>query len=92
MVDLADRNLLGHPVDDFFRALEAFAVVRVDVDGSVVLDVDLGAGLGNDAFDRLAAWSNDETDLVWIDSDGFDTRGVLAKLSTWASKNAVHDI
>ena len=62
------------------------------MDGSVVLDVDLGAGLGNDAFDRFAAWSNDEADLVWIDPDGFDTRGVLAKLSARAGKNAVHDI
>jgi len=92
LIDLANRNLLGHAIDDFLGALEAFTVVRVDVDGSVVLDVDLSASLGNDAFDRFAAWSNDEADLVWIDPDGFDTRGVLAKLSARAGKNAVHDI
>ena len=51
--------------------------------GSVVLDIDLGTGLGNDAFDRFAAWANDEADLVGVDADGFDAWRVLAQLGAW---------
>ena len=64
LVGLADFDLLGHAGDDLLGAGEALAVVRVDVHGAVVLDVDLGAGLGNDALDGLAARPDEQADLV----------------------------
>jgi hypothetical protein len=45
-------------------ARAGLAVAGVDVDGAVVLDVDLGAGLGDDALDGLAAGADEEADLV----------------------------
>jgi hypothetical protein len=45
-------------------------VLGVDVDGAVVLDVDLGAGLGLDALDVLAARPDEFADAI---------RGILTK-------------
>ena len=57
-------DFLEHARDDLLGALQSLAVVRVDVHGAVVLDVDLGAGLGGDALDGLAAGADEHADLV----------------------------
>ena len=41
------------PFDDLLRPGHSIGIVRVDVDGAVVLDIDLATGLGDDALDRL---------------------------------------
>ena len=51
-------------IDAVDRLLHRVAVGRGDVDRAVVLDVDLGAGLLDDAADDLAAGSDDVADLV----------------------------
>ena len=83
---------MSHALDDLLGAQEAVAVVRVDVHAAVVLDVNLGAGLGHDAFDGLAARSDDEADLVGIDADGFDARRVLGELRARRGERALHDV
>src|SRR5206468_1990759 len=64
LIDFADLNLLEHAGDDLLRAVERVAAIRVNVDGAAVLDVDLRAGLGGDAFDRLAARADEHPDFV----------------------------
>ena len=49
-VNLAHFDFLEHAVDHRFRAVEAFLLGSVNVHGAVVLNVDLGAGLGLDAL------------------------------------------
>ena len=78
-VDLADFDFLEHAVDHRLGAVEAFLLGGVDVHGAVVLDVDLGAGLGLDALDVLAARSDELADRSAGDLDGLDARGVRAE-------------
>ena len=56
------------------------AIGRSDVNRAVVLDVDGHAGLRGDAPDGLAARADDVADLVGLDVDGEDARGVLVEL------------
>ena len=67
-------------------------VVRVDVHGAVVLDVDLAAGLGDDALDVLAAGADEQADLVGVDLDRLDARGVLAELGARRGDGGVHHV
>jgi len=66
LVRLADLYLTRHATDNFFRARHAFAARRVDVHRAVVLDVNFSAGLRDNAFDGLAAGSNQRADLLRI--------------------------
>ena len=50
LIGLADLDFAGHAADDFFRARHALAAGRVDVHRAVVLDVNFGAGLRDDAL------------------------------------------
>ena len=54
------------------------------------LDVDLGAGLGDDLADHLAAGADHFADLVDRDLDGLDLRRVLAQLGAGAVHGLVH--
>ena len=47
---------------------------------AVVVDIDLGAGAGDDLIDRLAALTDHITDLLGIDLDLNDLGRVLADL------------
>ena len=79
MIDLADLHFLRHAADDFLRARHRFAARGVDVDGAVVFDINLRAGLGHDPLDRLAARSDERADLLRIDFDRLDARRVFAQ-------------
>ena len=79
-VELADLGLGGEALDDVDGLLGQQAVGRGDVDRAVVLDVDGHAGLRGDAPDGLAARADDVADLVGLDVDGEDARGVLVQL------------
>src|SRR5207253_4047035 len=66
----AELDFLGDSANHVGRDIAAFAVPRGDVDGSVLLDADLGAALGFDLFDHLAAGAYHRADLFRIDLDG----------------------
>ena len=66
VIGLADFDLARHAADDFLRARHRFGIVRVDVYGTVVFDVNLRAGFSDDAFDRLAAGSDEGADFLRI--------------------------
>src|SRR3954468_5254049 len=55
VIGLADFDLTRHAADDFLRARHALGAGRVDVNGTVVIDINLRAGLGDDALDGFAA-------------------------------------
>src|SRR5699024_7337446 len=60
--------------------------------GAVVLDVDLGAGVGTDLLDDLTAGTDDLTDLVGVDLHLDHLGGVLADLSTGLRDAGQHDL
>ena len=60
---------------------------RVDVDRAVVFDVNLRAGFGDDALDRLAAGSDERADLLRIDLDRLDARRVFAQVGRAACRS-----
>ena len=91
VIRLADFDLARHAADYFLRARHAFRARRVDVHGAVVFDINLRAGLGHDAFDRLAAGSDECTDFFRIDFDRLDPRRVLAQISARFINRARHD-
>src|ERR1041385_888241 len=79
-IGLADLGFGGHAGDGFAGDLHAFAAGGVDVDGAVVLDVDLATGLFDDAFDILATGADERADFLRVDLDGLNARGVFAEL------------
>ena len=48
-----------------------------DVDGAIILDIDLRAALLLNLADHLSAWADDGADLFRVNFDGLDTRGVI---------------
>lgn len=81
-VALADlrHGRVGDAVDRGAGGLGLRADLGTDVDGAVVLDRDLGAGVLLDLVDHLALRADDLTDLVHGDLDGDDPRGVRGHL------------
>ena len=79
-VDLAHFDFLEHAIDHFLGAVETLLLGSVDVHGAVVLDVDLGAGLGLDTLDVLAARSDEFADAVGGDLQRNNARSVRAEL------------
>ena len=80
LIGLADLDLARHAADDFLRARHAFAARRIDVHRAVVFDINLRAGLGDDALDRLAAGPDERADFLRIDFDRLDPRRVFATI------------
>ncbi len=80
-VDLADFRLGDDRVDPLAGRFDFLAGGRSDLDGAVVFDVDLGAGLFDDFADDLAAGADDFTDLVDRDVHDFDARSEFAELA-----------
>src|SRR5687768_3131713 len=78
LVDGADLRFVGDRTDPLDRRFDGFAVRRRDLDGAVVVDVDLGTGLLHDLADDLAARADDLADLVGRDGDRLDARRELA--------------
>src|SRR3954469_16766977 len=80
MIGLADFNLARHAADNLLRAGHALGARRVNVNGTVVVDVNLSSGLGDDALDGLATRPDECADLFRIDFDRLDARRVLAEI------------
>src|SRR5476649_604748 len=91
VIGLADFDLPRHAADDFLRARHAFGARRIDVHGAVVFDVNLRAGFGDDAFNRLAAGSDERADFFRIDFDRFDPGRVFAEIRARFGERARHD-
>src|SRR5215468_9174921 len=82
---------VGDRVDRGPRRLGRRAVGGPDVDGAVVLDGDLGAGVVLDRVDHLALRADDLADLVHRDLDRDDPRGVGRHLPRLGD-GAAHDV
>ena len=68
----------------------ALGVGGGDLDGAVVVDVDLGARLLDDRADDLAARADDFADLVDGDLHGLDARGVGGELAAARGQRLAH--
>ena len=79
LIHFSDFDLFGHAIDDLFGASQAVAIVRVDVDGAVVVDVNLSAGFSDDAFDGFATRPDEEANFIGSDFDGFDARRIFTE-------------
>ena len=71
-------------------ALIELAAGGGDLDGAVVGNVDLGAGLLHDLADDLAARADDLADLVDRDREHFDARRMLAELGACLRERLAH--
>ena len=89
-VDLAYLGFGRHPVDGVAGNLHAILGNREDVYGTVILDVDLATGFFHQLFDILSARPNEGADLLRIDLDSLDARGVLAEFFAWGSERLGH--
>src|SRR3546814_14565207 len=76
VVNLADFGLFDDALDPDARRLDLADVGRGDLDHALVIDVDLGAGGGDDLADHLAAGADDVPDLRLVDLHRLDARGV----------------
>src|SRR2546423_11317884 len=91
MIGRADFDLSRHAADNFLRARHALWAGRVDVNGTVVVDINLGAGLGDDALDGFAARPNERADLLRINFDRLDAGRVLAEIRARLVDRLRHD-
>ena len=92
IVELAD---LGHEddiVDALLRSVARGGVGGGDVDGAVVVDVDLGAGIGNDLLDDAAALTDDLADALGVDVHGDHLGRILADLGARLGDAGQHDL
>src|SRR5690606_34034229 len=89
-VDLADLGLLDDAEDPLLRRLDLVEIGRGDLDHALVVDVDLGSGLGNDLADHLAAGADHVADLRLVDLDRLDARRVGGKLGARRSQGLGH--
>ena len=92
LIRLADLNFARHATDDFLRARHTFAAGRVDVHGTVILNINLSTGLRDDPLDSLPAWSDEGTDLLRIDFYRLDPRCVFREFRPRLVQRAAHDI
>src|SRR5204862_2076456 len=82
LIGLANLDLARHPADDFFRARHAFGARGVNMHRTVVVDVNFGAGLGDNAFDGFAAGPDEGADLLGVDLDWLGARRVFRQFGT----------
>ena len=76
-VDLARLRLGDDGLDPVDGLLTGFGIDRRDLDRPVVFDIDLGTGDFADLADDLATGPDDFADLVLVDLESDDARGVL---------------
>ena len=85
-VGLADFGHGGEIADHLQSLLQPFLIARGHVDAAAVVDIDLYAGGFDNAANRLAAWSDQLTDLVGWDLQGVNLRGELGAFRLGAGK------
>src|SRR5258708_20264732 len=77
VIALTDFDFLGHSRNDLFRPVQAIATGRIDVNGSIIIDINLRTAFSYNAFDRLAAGTDEQTDLLLINLHLFTPRPAL---------------
>src|SRR4029077_9866903 len=87
---LANLDVAGQALDPADRLLRRLARGGGDLDGPVVLDVDLGPRLGGDLPDHLAAGTDHVADLVDRDLHGVDARRVWRQLAAAGADHGGH--
>lgn len=90
-VGLADFNIPGQSGNEFFGASHGGAGIGVDANGAVVLNIDLRACFGADAFDGFPAGSDEEADLILRDFEHFDLGGVGGELGAMSGQDGAHE-
>ncbi|MNB88788.1 hypothetical protein D3C75_358080 [compost metagenome] len=63
-----------------------------DADGTVIIQLDVGAGLFGQGTDHGTALADDILDLLRIDLDGVDARGEIGDFGTGSLDGFVHDL
>src|ERR1700730_3622572 len=91
LIGLPDLDFFRHAPNNFLRPRHCFTARRVTGDRSGVFDVNLGTGLGDDAFDRLSTRTDKRADFFRIDLDGFDPWRVFRKFGARFVECAAHD-
>jgi len=81
-VDLAYLGLKYDTVDNGLSCVSRITVNCCNIDSTVILDVDLGAGVSNDLLDDLTAAADNLTDLVGVDLHGDHLGCVLGNVSS----------
>src|SRR5262249_22138987 len=92
LVDAADADLLGDRLHLGPRRFGLGAVHVPDKHRAIVLDVDLRAGLLLNGLDRLAAGTDQQTDLFRIDLDGQQPRRVVGDAEARLAERAEHEL
>ena len=78
-VDFPDLGFGAHPGNGIAGNLHAFFRDRVDVHCAIVFDVDLAAGLFDQLLDVLSTRPDQSADLLRVDLERLNPRGVLAQ-------------
>ena len=91
-IDLANFDLADDGLDHGGGLLGGLLVDGGNQHASVLLDVDLDAGLGRDLVDDLAAWADDLSNLFGVDLDGNDPRRKGRQLGPRLSDHAGHGV
>src|SRR5665647_2500282 len=89
-IRLADFGGGGEIADDLDRLVRAGFIGAGHVNRAIVFDVDLDAGLFDDAADDFAAWSDHVANLVGRNVQGVDPRCVLADRRPGGGQRLVH--
>src|SRR5215218_622291 len=87
---VSDLGLLRHRLDAGDCSFHQSAAGRIDLNGAVVLDVDVGLELLRQPADRLAALADNRPDLVGVDLDLLDAGSELRELLTRAGDRLLH--
>src|SRR2546423_11049679 len=75
-VDAANLHLLCQRTDCIHGQLHSLAGAGGDIDGAIILDIDLGAALLLNLANHLATRANNCTNLVRVNLDSLDSRSV----------------
>src|SRR5439155_7549912 len=78
-INLADLGFSGHSLDGLAGDLHAFFGHGVNINCAVVLNINLAPGLLDDALDVLAAGPNHRANLLRVNLQGDDARGIFAQ-------------
>ena len=77
-------------MNDLDRALNTCLLNTADIDGSVIININLNTGLIDDRIDGLTLLTNDLTDLLRVNLHLLDLRCIFANLRTWSCDCRLH--
>ena len=89
-VDAVHFDLGGDGLDAADRFLGGVTVNGGDADGTVIIQLDVGAGLFGQGADHGTTLADDVLDLLRVDLDGVDARGEIGDLGTRSLDGFVH--